>query len=337
LVLVISLPTYSPGGAVNKHTKTVCELPTPLNAAISRPEFLADNEMLGGLIDVGVFSLAVRAGMAKRSGHPLKGVLFALLLWPLVGMRSIHTFCGLGIKQIFSGGKDALYEFLGREDLNWRGCQSQAALRAAQMHGLLGPGSALVADDTVKQRRGKRMEGVSGHYDHLEKRTVRGEQVLQLGLAGEKGFLPVDAQIYLSSSRPQGLRRPFKDGRSHAARRWREAAQTKIETLCAMLRRAVKQGFSATYFLADSWFAAKEVVRTALDCGLTPVLRLKKETSGSVWTGRAFARSRSRSGRSTPASTSGACANCRDWGARRLKSWPRSTWPAKASRPGRKW
>ncbi len=261
---------------MNKHTRTVCDLPTPLNATISQPEFLVDNEMLGGLIDVGVFTLAVRTGMAKRSGHPVKETLFALLLWPLLGLRSIHTFCGLGTKQIFPGGKDALYDFLNRENVNWRACQSRAALRAARMHGLLGSKSALVADDTVKPRRGKKMEGVSGHFDHLQKRTVRGEQVLQLGLAGEKGFLPVDAQIYISSSRPQGLLRPFRDGRSHAARRFREAAQTKIKMLCAMLRRAVKQGFSVTYFLADSWFMAKEVVRTALDCGLTPVLRLKK-------------------------------------------------------------
>ena len=261
---------------MKKHTRTACELPAPLTKAISRPEFLVDNEMQGGLLALGVFALAVRAGIAKRSGHPVRETIFALLLWPLLGLRSIHTFCGIGMKQIFPGGKDALYEFLNREDLNWRGCQSQAALRAARMHGLLGAGSALVADDTVKQRRGKKMEGVSGHYDHLEKHTVRGEQVLQLGLAAEKGFIPVDAQIYISSSRPQGLLKPFKDGRSHAARRWKEAARTKIETLCEMLRRAVRMGFNATYFLADSWFMAKEVVRTALDCGLVPVLRLKK-------------------------------------------------------------
>ena len=139
--------------------------------------------MLGGLIDVGVFTLAVRTGMAKRSGHPVKETLFALLLWPLLGLRSIHTFCGMGTRQMFPGGKDALYDFLNRENVNWRTCQSLAALRAARLHGLLGSKSALVADDTVKMRRGKKMEGVSGHFDHLQRRTVRGEQVLPCAIS----------------------------------------------------------------------------------------------------------------------------------------------------------
>jgi len=260
---------------VKKYTTNRFSLPTPLSRAVFSPEFLADNELAGGLSALGVVALAVKAGMAKRNGRPVKEILYALLLWPLLGVTSIHTFCGPALKRMYAGGKDALYGFLGREDLNRRGLHAKSALGFVRKHRMLGPLSALVADDAIKERSGKKMEGVSGHFDHLTKRTVRGEQVLTPGLACGQGFVPIDAQIYISSSRPQELRRRHRDGRSHAARRFREAVRTKIETLCGMLRRVVQAGFAAKYFLADSWFAVREVIRTADDCGLVPVLRMK--------------------------------------------------------------
>ena len=42
---------------------------------------------------------------------------------------------------------------------------------------------AFVLDDSIKNRRGKKMEGVSSHFDHVTGRHVMGQQVLTLGLA----------------------------------------------------------------------------------------------------------------------------------------------------------
>jgi len=46
-----------------------------------------------------------------------------------------------------------------------------------------------MVDDSVKERKGKKLEAVSRHFDHILGRTVKGQQVLTLGLATEDHFL----------------------------------------------------------------------------------------------------------------------------------------------------
>jgi hypothetical protein len=62
--------------------------------------------------------------------------------------------------------KDALYDLLNREDLNWRKLQlltAKKVIRDTNSSTL----RAFVVDDPVKIRRGKKMPGVSSHFDHL--------------------------------------------------------------------------------------------------------------------------------------------------------------------------
>ena len=76
---------------------------------------------------------------------------------------------------------------------------------------------SLVLDDSIKQRRGRKMEGVSCHFDPVTNRFVKGQQVLTLGLASEESFLPLDSQVLVSNSQTQQLNRPYKDARSFTA------------------------------------------------------------------------------------------------------------------------
>lgn len=43
---------------------------------------------------------------------------------------------------------------------------------------------------------------------------VMGQQVLDMGLATAKGYLPVDSQIYVGDHKTQKGKRPLDDGRS---------------------------------------------------------------------------------------------------------------------------
>jgi hypothetical protein len=47
---------------------------------------------------------------------------------------------------------------------------------------------AFVLDDSIKIRHGKKMPGVSSHFDHTLGRPVMGQQVLNLGYSCEHGF-----------------------------------------------------------------------------------------------------------------------------------------------------
>ena len=126
-------------------------------------------------------------------------------------------------------GKDVLYDTMNREDLNWRRFHEQVAQKMIQTLKASGK-KAYVIDDTVEQRFGKKMPGVSSHFDHTSGRYMMGQQVLTLGLSCDEGFVPLDSELFISQTKAIELHEPFEDGRSVAAKRYRTAQQcTKPE------------------------------------------------------------------------------------------------------------
>jgi len=105
-------------------------------------------------------------------------------------------------------GKDVLYDTLNREDLNWRKCNEMIAYKT-----YLGfnrnSKKAFVVDDTIGQRFGKKMPGVSSHFDHTTGRHMMGQQMLTLGLSCEEGFIPLDSELFTSQVKAQPLAHPF--------------------------------------------------------------------------------------------------------------------------------
>ena len=95
--------------------------------------------------------------------------------------------------------KDVMYDQLKREDLNWRKLQYQLVKSVIREENLKKSKiTAYIVDDSVKVRKGKKLEAVSRHFDHLLGRTVKGQQVLTLGLATDDQFLVLDNEIYMS-------------------------------------------------------------------------------------------------------------------------------------------
>lgn len=253
---------------------------TPLSDALSQPLTFVDTELAEGLQRHTLVGLLAAAMSRKRraDGEPLLNVLCALLVWPLMKVKSLHCFCA-ELCQILAGRVSVLYDLLGREDINWRGLSSELARRVHQDNEL-GPRSqrAFVVDDTSQARSGRKVEGTSCYYDHTEGRNRKGHQVLQLGLAGEKGFLPVEAQIVMGEKcavdKPKD--KPFHDQRSSAARDLRRAkTQTKHQLFRDMLQRALRAGFTAWYVLADAWFGCKENILCCLENKLVGIFQRK--------------------------------------------------------------
>lgn len=254
---------------------------TPVADALQQPFAFADTELAEGIRRHGLVGLLARALGRKRryDGEPLGNLLCALLSWPLLGLQSIHCLCAQ-LGQILHGQLSVLYDFLGREDVSWRGLSSQVARRVIQDNDLgRRRHRAFVVDDSVKARAGRKVEGTSCHFDHTEGKTIRGHQVLQLGLASEQGFVPVEAQIVMSDVQPVDKRpdKPFQDQRSSAARDLRRSWEhNKHELFRAMLQRALKAGLSAAYLVADAWFGCKENIASALDSDLIGIFQMKR-------------------------------------------------------------
>jgi len=265
---------------------------SPLADALSQPRTFADTELAEGLQRHSLAGLLSAALSRKRraDGEPLPNVLCALLVWPLLKAKSLHCFC-CELCQFLAGQVSVLYDFLGREDINWRGVAAELARRVYRGNDLGAHCQcAFVVDDTSQARAGRKVQGTSCYFDHTEGRTRKGHQVLHLGLAGEKGFLPLEAQVVMGEKgrveKPQD--KPFKDQRSAAARDMRRAGkQSKHSLFRDMLRRAVRSGFRAAYVLGDAWFGCKENIACCLELNLAALFQMKRSLLTYRYRGRA--------------------------------------------------
>lgn len=253
-------------------------LPSLISDVLTDEKHYIDNVFADTWKKLALNKLIKSAGFTKRSGIEITEAIFLLLLWKWLNVSSIALFCRKSLSVFSSAKKDVMYDLLKREDCNWRELNLQTAKTVYQQERMDSSKlKVFVLDDSIKTRRGKKMEGVSSHFDHVTGRYVKGEQVLTLGLASEEGFLPLDSQIYVSQSKAQGLVRPYKDGRSVMARRYQEAtSESKPQMATNMMRRALRKGFEADYVVGDAWFGTKPMIRSALGLEICPILRMKK-------------------------------------------------------------
>ena len=226
---------------------------------------------------VGMKARMNRIGFHKRSGTSAHELVYCLMIWVWLRLDSIGMFARESLRTFSSAEKDALYAALNQEDWNWRRLHMEIAQQAARSAKASGRHSAFVLDDSIKVRHGKKMPGISSHFDHTSGRHVMGQQVLTLGLSSTEGFVPIDSELFISATKAQALHQPFRDGRSIVAKRYRVAqSQTKPEMAGGMIRRAQRAGIEAAYLLADAWFGTKTMIGLADEQLLTPILRMKK-------------------------------------------------------------
>jgi len=258
---------------MNRATNRI-ELPALTADLLNASGVLIDNVFASLWRDIGMNTILSRAGFSKRSGAPIGEVIFNLMLWLWLKKESIGMFARDCL--LVGMGKDVLYDTMNREDLDWRGYHRQIADKTVRTLKASGK-KAYVVDDSVLQRFGKKMPGISSHFDHASGRHVMGQQVLTLGLSCEEGFVPLDSELFISQTKAIELHAAFEDGRSIVARRYRTAQQsTKPEMVKSMVKRALQAGIMADYLLADAWFGTKAMIRLTQETALVPVLRMKK-------------------------------------------------------------
>jgi SRSO17 transposase len=252
--------------------------PSLVGDVLGQPGHYVDNIFAIAWKGLNLSKLIEKAGFKKRTGVPVTEAIFLLMLWKWINVSSIAVFCRQSLSTFSGAKKDVMYDLLKREDADWRSLNSQTAKAVYQGCDIASSRlKVFVLDDTMKGRRGKKMEGVSCHFDHTEGRYIMGQQVLTLGLATGDHFMPLDSQIYISQSKPQGLIREFDDARSVTAKRYQEATtQSKPDMAKAMLARALRQNIQADYLAADAWFGTKATIQTAQSLSLVAVLRMKK-------------------------------------------------------------
>jgi SRSO17 transposase len=258
------------------HDTTASAFPALTSDFLCNSDQLIDNIFADLWQQVGMKTLLARCGFHKRSGVAVNCVMYCLTMWVWLKSNSVSLFARDSLRTFCAAGKDVLYEAMNREDWNWRALHLCVARKALQQLAVPGSATAFVLDDTIKIRSGKKMPGVSSHFDHTTGRHVMGQQVLTLGLACAQGFVPLDSELFTGKTNVVVLPAPFKDGRSIAGVRHRAAVnQTKPEMARAMIARAQREGVDAAYLLADAWFGTKSMIAIAQDALLTPIVRMK--------------------------------------------------------------
>ncbi|MCG6202939.1 transposase [Psychromonas antarctica] len=260
---------------MNSATKTL-NLPSLTADLLSQTNLKIDNTFSSTWKSIGFNIMLRQAKFSKRSGTPVGDITYLLMLWVWLKVDSVAMFSRDALLSFSAAKKDALYDLLNREDLDWRKLQLLTAKKVLKTNSK-NKLSAFVIDDTVKTRRGKRMPGVSSHFDHLTARCVMGQQIVTLGVANDEQFVPVDNEIFISQVKEQALDYRFDDGRSIAAKRYQKSKQqTKPEMVCDMIARAIRGGIHADYFLADAWFATKHILSMTIEHSLVAIVRMKK-------------------------------------------------------------
>ncbi len=252
---------------------------TPISDNLKQDYVFADNEIQSAIKSVNFFKIFRKhSKISKRHGYSVDTIIYTLIIWSFLKQNSIRMFCSKCLKAFFPGGKDVLYEMMKSEEVNWRLISLDTAKTIYTQNKLAyEKEKAFVFDDTIKKRSGNKIEGTSNHFEHSECRTVKGHQMLELGISFKNGFLPLDRQIYIGSKKTHYLNEEFKNEKSAVAKDFHSAKENnKNEMFRLMLKRAVRHGFQAKYTLADSWFNTKENIKTVKDLGMTGIFRAKR-------------------------------------------------------------
>jgi len=264
---------------------------TPIADNLKQDYIFVDNEIQASLEKIKFFKIFNKhSRINKRHGYSIESIVYTLIIWAFLKKSSLKTFCEKCIRAFFPSGKDVLYDMMKSEKINWRLISLDTAkVIYVQNNIALESDKAFVFDDTIKKRRGSKVEGTSNHFEHAEGRTVKGQQMLELGLSFKNGFLPIDRQIFIGSKNSHHLNEEFKDGKSAVAKDFKCAKdENKNEMFRTMLKRAVNHGFQAKYTLADSWFNTKKNIRTVKNLNMTGIFRAKRGKINYCLNGRNY-------------------------------------------------
>lgn len=224
------------------------------------------------------FAKSFRIGQLLQSFSDLKeqGYSFLSLIIKLILIR-------LGGMNISSEGKtvsktmddNTLYRLLNNAHIDWRKMLMSFAMqfiRIVKRHGEMQKDALLcfIADDTLLEKTGKIIEGISKVNDHVKGGFVWGFKMLSLGYYDGKMLIPIDVSLHresrennygLSKKEQKRQHKTNNSKGSFAAERKNELDKKKTDILVEMIKRAVRKGLKASYVLMDSWFLGEEVIK----------------------------------------------------------------------------
>lgn len=214
----------------------------------------------------------------KSRGVPISQIITILIAFSYLNIQNINYLIRRHKETACQSGKDVFYRMMNTPLLDWRAMLwgfVVSSLRLINKRSNLKAGLSLrqsvkcvIIDDTILEKTGKTIEGISYVFDHVTRRAVLGYKALVAGYWDGCNIIPIDFSLHRekgqNSSKPFGfdlkrLKRVFSYERgkdSAGIIRKDELDQKKTETAIAILKRAVKHKLVIQYVLVDSWFTS---------------------------------------------------------------------------------
>ena len=145
--------------------------------------------------------LLSRLSLVKHDGVSSSELILSLCLFRIVG-KSIHSICKHKIYELSNHGKNCFYRMMIRPQMDWRRLMNHFALcymyllRKYSEAPQSNTTTCFIIDDTVLEKSGVRMEGISRVYDHVKGRFILGYKLLLCAFFDSKTTIHCDFSLH---------------------------------------------------------------------------------------------------------------------------------------------
>uniref|UniRef100_A0A7C3WQU6 Transposase IS701-like DDE domain-containing protein n=1 Tax=Desulfobacca acetoxidans TaxID=60893 RepID=A0A7C3WQU6_9BACT len=231
------------------------------------------------------------AGIRKYEGASARQLLFVLTNLVFLHIKTVHDLLHRPFKFMVQAQKDAFYRFK-KAEWSWGPFYRRflALLGRRLQWSQTARENCLILDTSALPKRGQRLENLSFVYDHSQGKTVKGYEILALGLLTPRNFYPVSFGHHFSQTVPAEVREAQpRRTRGDLARRLKEARElTKPALALKMPKKALAQAIPALYLLVDAWFTSPTFCQEVKNLALHVIGRLKRDHTLYHWHGTGY-------------------------------------------------
>lgn len=216
----------------------------------------------------------------KQSGIPFWDLIKLILILPFMDLESLGAvFNDKGTIET-KAQKDTYYRALANQKMDWRNLLLLFVKRYLSLdRDFNTPGDdhkCLIFDDTDIGKRGKKIEGISKTFDHVDHRFIFGFKLLVAGYWNGSVFIPVDFSFHrenkdnkknkygLTKKQRKQQKKTKRDKGLPVAKRFKELNSKKTDMLVAMFKRIHQRKIEVDYILTDSWFTSMKLINNIL-------------------------------------------------------------------------
>jgi hypothetical protein len=213
--------------------------------------------------------------LKKDKGFKVSTLIVAMCLFRIKGL-SIWAMQKTGNNRLFNADENTFYRLMNNSQVEWRKILNSFAKQFSSITKKKGEAlytpSCLILDDTDLEKTGTTFEFIGRIFNHVTGRYIIGFKLLALGFWDGKSLIVADFSLHREKGKRgnYGVSKKEKVNQFNKKReancpskeRVKELDMKKTEVAISMIKRAVKNGFKASYVLMDSWFTNDYIIKS---------------------------------------------------------------------------